>query len=255
VSVVSARRATALALAVAALLAVVAGCASDGLANGASAVDKAAASAAPTDPTAGLLDGPQLKSFLLTAADVPVGYRPAAAYTRDSGAVLAAAGPVVPGADAVGCASLTTTGFLSQLPGPNSASFAQDEFDDPSDQAISSEVDDYRGTDAATIMTAFLKRLSDCATFLDKADPNQPTYHVSTQAGPAIGDDSVQFEITSSSYLGGETGVVVRVGNLLVSVFHSTTRAGATGATAYGDAAKVAGRIVAAIGPAHTAAP
>ncbi len=245
-SVVSARRATALALAVAALLAVVTGCASDGLTNGASAVDKAAVSAAPTDPTAGLLEGTALKSFLLTATDVPVGYRPVAAYTRDSGAVLAGAGPVVPGADAVGCASLTTTGFLSQLPGPNSASFAQDEFDDPSDQAISSEVDDYRGTDEGHDHDRVPEAAVRLRHLPRQGRPDQADLSRDHPGRPAIGDDSVQFEITSSSYLGGETGVVVRVGNLLVSIFHSATRAGVTGATAYGDAAKVAGRIVAA---------
>lgn len=244
-------------LVAAAVLTTVAGCASGGLTNGASAVDKQGASTspgpAPADPNAGLLDGTELRSFLLTWADVPSGYRQNPAYTRES-AVFATPSTVVPGADAVGCTSLTTTGFLSQLPGPSSASFAQDEFDDPSGQTISSEVEDYRGTDAATVVTALLKRLSDCATFVDTADSNQPTDHVLTQAGPAIGDDSVQFELTSSKYLGGQTGVVVRVGNLLVAVFRSTIRAGDTGATAYGDAATVAGRVVAASRRQGTAA-
>lgn len=203
-------------------------------------------SPAPSYSDAALLPGSRLRSLLLTGAQVPGGYHAVGAAARDTGEVFAAPGAAVPPPDAVsGCAALTSTGFLALTPGPAAASFAQNEFDGPAGRTISSEVDDYRAGDAARLLAAFRGLLGRCASFADPTDARTPTWQLAAQPGPAIGDESVAFVVTSDTYLGGETAVVVRVGDLLVAVFDSTDRD--TGAQAGAYAASIAARAVAAL--------
>jgi hypothetical protein len=207
---------------------------------------------------AGLVAGAAMDPYLMHAAEVPAGYLPDPELTSDSGEGFRSAQSVsnddFATPDAIAeqagkneCPILNTTAFVTGVAGPSSASFAQNAFQDSNEDLIYSEVDSYRGNDAATVVKDVRALVARCTKFVDVTH-DHPTYHLTTSVGPAVGDEALTIVSTSPTEVGGQTSVLVRVKNLLVIVQDNRLHPKDTGEQAVDYAKTVTARVLAATG-------
>ncbi len=202
-----------------------------------------AATSGATNPNAGLKSGAQLKTFLLSAKDLPAGFKVTPDAVRDSGDVF---GPPSTATSPFrsACQSLDTNAWIEGA-GIGSASFAQTGFTDSYGDEIDAEIDSFRGADPQLVMTNLRKLFAACATYHTTTNGVRTTVKVVARAGPRIGDDSVKAVLTSPVWQGGSTLAAVRVGNAVVSVLYASSKSD-LGAKATNLAATIVQRLQAA---------
>ncbi|MFF3920604.1 hypothetical protein ACFYZB_45905 [Streptomyces sp. NPDC001852] len=174
--------------------------------------DAAEAKAASEDPDHGVWTGEDLKALLLPVGALPKGYKPDRDYTADSGTHF---GATVKKPISNNCTLLETNTWVDAA-GIGIASYAQADFQKPSKEEYSEDIDSFRGTDAWTAMTRLRKYVASCATFKDSSGPAVATFKVATKAVPDLGDESFETVLSAAVYEGGQTIVVSRVGHDIV---------------------------------------
>lgn len=188
-----------------------------------SASAPAATSSAPANPDAGLFTGTQLKSMLQPASFFPSGFTRDPSGSVNTGDTFQPATP--PGK--LPCSRLDSTGWVD-LSGIGSVSFAQSDFINKStSEEYAQEIDEYQGAGAKNVMAALRKLSTRCRTFSDQQTSSTVT--IKLRKGPALGDDSLSFRLTSPRWLGGTTLDAVRIGTAVIAVLYSADNG--TGAT------------------------
>lgn len=199
-------------LAVAALPLALAACSSGS--SGSSSAADAAKTTKPKDPNAGLLTGTQLKKALAPASYFASGFAVDPSVTRDTGDTYRA--PATKGAAKPNCADLGATGWID-LTGIEGVSFAQTAYIDKNTSAeLDQEVDVYRGTASADVMTALAKVVAACPVYTDSDSHTKVKVTGAKTAG--LGDDAYTVTLTDSAWESGTTLIATRVGTAVVSV-------------------------------------
>jgi len=191
------------------------------------------------DPDAGLRTGPQLAALLPAPAELPRGFRVTADGPQDSGAEFGT-DPVSAAPAHPDCGRLEGgNAWVTALGRP--AAFAQTEFRDGSGSQILAEVDAYRGAQARSVMAGYRRLFAACRTFTYTEGSTHARVSLGAQPGPAAGDESLRAVLRTPSFEGGVTVVVVRVGQLVTTVYDNST-AKDLGAAAVGLATATARR-------------
>ena len=213
-----------------------AGSSSPGSAYGSAAATVVATSSSAANPDAGLLTGVELKGLLEPKSFFPNGFSADPGGSVNTGDTYQK--PTAPGK--LPCARLDATSWVD-LSGLGSVSFAQSDFiDQATSEEAAQEIDVYRGTSARAVMTALRKVASRCPRFTDSQTSSVVTVRLGK--GPAVGDESLSFRLSSPRWQGGTTLVAVRVGTAVVTVlFSADSGAGATQAGYL--ATKLAGKV------------
>lgn len=184
---------------------------------------------ASANPDAGIPTGATLKQLLLPVSVLPKGYKAQPSYTRDTGTTMEAPTSAPATTD---CTKLETTSWIG-LTNVGPASFAQADFENSYQEEYNEEIDAFRGGDAQTVMSRIKNLVTKCATFKDNSGGTAATFTVKTTTVPALGDDSFEVVVTSPAYQGGQTVVVSRVGNEVITSFYNV-QSGDLGAPALG---------------------
>jgi hypothetical protein len=214
---------SALLLSLIALALVLAGCSSGSSTGSASAPSSAGKSDTKTDkdPNAGVKNGTKLKAALLTAKDVPSGFKVDKGFVRDTADVFGPDAKVVPPAKSA-CKQLDTNVWVSGA-GYGSASFAQTSYKSSFGGEIDAEIDGFRGTDSASVMDNLRKLYKLCPSFkITVPGVGKATMKLTSKAGPKVGDESIAATLTSETLKGGTTLAAIRVGTSVVSVLYSS---------------------------------
>ncbi|MFI1167106.1 hypothetical protein ACH4UM_26790 [Streptomyces sp. NPDC020801] len=197
-------------LAVAALPLVLAAC---GSTEATSAKDPASP-ATSKDPNAGLLTGTQLKKALAPASFFASGFAVDPSGARDSGGTYTP--PSTAPAAKPDCARLSGTAWIG-ITGVNGVSFAQNDYvSKNTSEDIGQEIDAYRGTTAASVLTDVAKTASACSGFTDSQTHSK--VKVTAKATPGLGDAAYTVTLTDTAWQNGTTLVAARVGTNVVSV-------------------------------------
>jgi hypothetical protein len=214
-----------------------AGSSSPGSAYGSAVATVAAASSSAANPDAGLLTGVELKGLLEPKSFFPKGFSADPGNSVNTGDTYQQ--PTAPGK--LPCTRLDATSWVD-LSGIGPVSFAQDDFiDQTTSQQAAQEIDVYRGTSARVVMAALRKAAGRCPRFTDSQTSSVVTVRLGK--GPAVGDDSLSFRLSSPRWLGGTTLVAVRVGTAVITVLFSAD-SGTGGTQADYLATKLAGKVI-----------
>ncbi|MCH5673863.1 hypothetical protein [Streptomyces gilvus] len=171
--------------------------------------------AATKDPNAGLLTGTQLKKALAPASFFAKGFAVDPSGARDSGSTYAEPS-TAPAATKPDCAKLDGTSWIA-VTGVAGVSFAQNDYvNRDSSQDIAQEIDSYRGTTAASVLTDVERIAASCASFTD--DQTHTKVKVTGAAASGLGDGAYTLTLTDSSWENGTTLIAARVGTNVVSV-------------------------------------
>ncbi|AJT61915.3 hypothetical protein [Streptomyces chattanoogensis] len=183
---------------------------------------KSAPSASPKAgaPKADLLNGTRLKSLLLPVGVLPKGYHADPQATRDTGKALQAPASSKALDLAGACPKLEASAWI-ETSGVPSASFAQADFVNASQEEFNEEVDSYRGTDAQTVMKRLEKVLTHCASFKDTSNGTTASVKVKTTTVPKVGDQTLKAVLSAPEWEGGTTLVATRVGNVVITTFYN----------------------------------
>ncbi|MFI9047817.1 hypothetical protein [Streptomyces sp. NPDC053427] len=209
--------------------------------GGKSAASGPSAGSAAGDPNAGLLNGTRLKSTLLPVGVLPKGYHADPQATRDTGKAFEAPSPSAAVDLAGACAKLEASAWI-ETSGVHSASFAQADFVNASQEEFNEEVDSFRGSDAQTVMTRLEKVLTHCAHFKDTSNGTTASVTVKTVKVPKVGDQTLKAVLSAPEWEGGTTLVATRVGKVVVTTFYSV-RSGDMGAAGLGLTEKIVARV------------
>lgn len=160
--------------------------------------------------------GTQLKSVLLTAADLPAGFTEESTGAQDSGATLSEAAAGV-NLGSAGCDTILNT--IGQT-GFGEASYASDAFTPASSLGEFDEtLLEFHRTDAAAFFSALRTAMGRCSSF-KASDETGGTENASLNLspGPKTGDESLGFTVKVS--IAGQTmveqGVAVRAGTAVL---------------------------------------
>ncbi|MER5474046.1 hypothetical protein ABZX90_15160 [Streptomyces sp. NPDC002935] len=196
----------------------------------------------PKDPNAGLLTGAQLKKALAPASFFATGFAVDPEGARDSGTTYTAPGSSpAPKPD---CTLLGGTSWIA-ITGDSGVSFAQNDYvSKATSEDIAQEVDTYRGTTAATVLTDLEKAVTACATFPDSDTHTAVKVTGTTTSGP--GDAAYTVTLTNSAWENGTTLIAARSGTDVVTVM--STDGHDNGAAT---AKKLAARIVTSLKGEH----
>lgn len=203
----------------------------------------ASSSGAAASATAAALDATTLNSELLTAGDMPKGYKAASSVTRHNAAALPDDSPS-PVAAASVCAILAQTAWI-RVSGIDTPDFAQAGFVNAANtEEISEEIDAFQGADAQKAMTALWQAFGHCATF---TEPYSGTTAKITLTRSMIGGQwsGIKSVLLSPAFAGGETLVAIRAGYAIVTVIDSVDSSD-DGSAAVTMAEKIASRVSAA---------
>lgn len=199
--------------------------------SAAPAASSASSIPAPNAGTAGLPNGDKLSAMLLPADAVPHGLRLDPAGTKSTGNGFNPPGsPEAIPADKV-CDRFKTTGWID-VTGLGSASFAQNDYMDDSQNLFGQEIDAFRGNDAQTAMASLNKILTGCHTFKTDMNGQKLPSTVKLEALPGVGDEAIQAVITSPDLEGGVTVVAARVGSMVVTTMFGDQHTTGTAAVA-----------------------
>jgi hypothetical protein len=179
------------------------------------------------DSTAGpspvhVVTGTELEALLVT--DVPATFTPNADGTADSG-VLPASPSTAPAAGTGDCRRLGQTGFVD-LSGITGVAFAQADFQDRHQNEINEELDVYPAGDAAEVLTRLRAVFAGCARFTYDSGGSPVHAKVVTSTLAGLGDGAFEAVYTSPQLYGGQTYVVARVGDTVISTFYNDTVGG-----------------------------
>jgi uncharacterized protein YceK len=205
------------------LAAVLTGCSSTSSSGSAPSSSGAGQAGTKTDsdPNAGVKNGTTLKAALLTAKDVPSGFKVDKDFVRDTADVYGPKAKIVAPSKAA-CKQLDTNVWVGGS-GVGSASFAQTSYKSSFGGELDAEIDGFRGTDSSTVMTNLHKLLKLCPSFkITVPGVGKATMKLSTKAGSKVGDESIKAVLTSATLKGGTTLVAIRVGTSVVSVLYSS---------------------------------
>lgn len=191
-------------------------------ATASTAAAPAPTSASPTDPTAGMPNGPKLKAALLPAADVPHSLKANPRGSQDSGDPLGmpSTGPAPTAKD---CTHLSDIPWI-QIAGISGDAFAGSDFTDSYSDDFNQEIDVFEGNTAATVMSRVKQLFASCAHFHQQQDGSTHAVTLTTKHLTGLGDDAVQGVLTSPDFQGGETLIAVRVGSFVVSTLYNDQR-------------------------------
>ncbi|MGW2516568.1 hypothetical protein ACWC09_05955 [Streptomyces sp. NPDC001617] len=171
--------------------------------------------AAAKDPNAGLATGAQLKKALAPASFFAKGFAVDPSGARDSGSTYGEPS-TAPATTKTDCAKLDGTSWIA-VTGVAGVSFAQNDYvNQNTSQDIAQEIDTYRGTTAATVLTDVEHLAASCATFTD--DQTHTKVKVAGAAASGLGDGAYALTLTDSSWENGTTLIAARVGTNVVSV-------------------------------------
>ncbi|WP_416972462.1 hypothetical protein [Streptomyces sp. 4F14] len=197
----------------AALPLALAACSSNSDSDSAPGKSAAPAKAAPKDPNAGILTGDQLTKALAPASYFAAGFAVDPTATRDTGSTYRAPETTAAKPD---CSGFGGTAWI-ELTGIKGVSFAQASYMDKNTTAeLDQEIDAYRGTTSADVMTALKKVVASCPGYTD-ADTKSKV-KITGAATPALGDEAYTITLTSDAWETGTTLVASRVGTNVVSV-------------------------------------
>lgn len=170
--------------------------------------------------TAGLLNGTRLKSLLLPAGALPKGYRADPKATRDTGKTFEAPSSSSALDLAGACPKLEASAWI-ETSGVPSASFAQADFVNASQEEFNEEIDSFRGKDAQKVMERLGKVLTHCAHFKDTSSGTTASVTIKTTKVPKVGDQTLKAVLSAPEWEGGTTLVATRVGNVVITTFYS----------------------------------
>lgn len=178
------------------------------------------------DPNAGLKNGSELKTALITKKDIPAGFKVQPDLTRDSAEGFGPKGSNATPTKA-SCKHLNTNVWINGA-GIDSAAFAQTSFKDSYGLEIDAEIDAYRGTDATKVMDNLDKLFKVCASYKTiTPGAGKSTVKVTRKAGPKAGDASTKAVLTSPVWQDGSTLIAVQVDKSVITVLYSSTKAAA----------------------------
>ncbi|MFE0458424.1 hypothetical protein ACFW1A_04070 [Kitasatospora sp. NPDC058965] len=186
-------------------------------------------SAAPSAPA--LPTGTKLNSLLLPATALPAGFKldPDGARSTGDGYNPSEAPSAVPSPQS--CDLLNTSAWITAS-GVSPAAFAQNDYQDASQNMIAQELDAFRGDDAKAAMAALTKALTGCHTFTVTQNGQHYTATITVKPLPGLGDEALQATLTSPSFTGGTTMVATRTGSFLAATYDSSqTTTGAAAVT------------------------
>jgi hypothetical protein len=190
-------------------------CSSSSDSSGSSDGKASAKPAATKDPNAGLSTGTQLKKALAPATFFAKGFAVDPSAARDSGSTYAEPS-TAPAATKPDCAKLDGTSWIA-VTGVTGVSFAQNDYvNRDTSQDIAQEIDAYRTTTAATVLTDVERIAASCASFTD--DQTHTKVKVTGTAASGLGDGAYTITLTDSSWENGTTLIAARVGTNVVSV-------------------------------------
>ncbi|MGP8304133.1 hypothetical protein ACTPOK_40770 [Streptomyces inhibens] len=171
-------------------------------------------------PNAGLLNGTRLKSLLLPVGVLPKGYKADPQATRDSGKAFAPPSSSSAVDLAGACPKLEASAWI-QTSGVESASFAQGDFANASQEEFNQEIDGFRGADAQTVMTRLEQVLKHCAHFKDTSNGTTASVSIKTTKVPKVGDQTLKAVLSAPEWEGGTTLVATRVGKVVITTFYN----------------------------------
>ena len=180
-----------------------------------------AAAAAPSksaSATDGLPDGTKLNAMLLPAAALPSQLKIDPSGTRSTGDGFNP--PLSPSAAPAGheCDALNGSGWAASA-GISSASFAQNDYTDDSQDMFAQEADAFRGNDAQATMAGLKQVLTKCHTYSEVQNGQSYPVTVTLKSLPGVGDEAFQAVATSPDFTGGATMVAARVGSVVVMTY------------------------------------
>jgi hypothetical protein len=195
-------------------------------------------------------NGTQLKTILLTAADVPQDFTEESIGAQNGGAGLSAAAPSV-NLDSADCNTVLNLINTVGQNGLGEASYASDAFTPPSGLGEFDEtLLEFHGTDAASFTGKLGAALNRCSSF-QASDASGATQSATVKVvpGPKLGDESVGFVVSVA--IGGQTmvmnGSAVRIGTAVMVIDNSLLQ----GQSSEIDLAKLAGLLAHRVGTLH----
>jgi hypothetical protein len=178
------------------------------------------------DPNAGLKNGSELKTALITKKDIPAGFKVQPDLTRDSAEGFGPKGKNATPTKA-SCKHLNTNVWINGA-GIDSAAFAQTSFKNSDGLEIDAEIDAYHDTDAAKVMDNLDKLFKVCAAYKTVTPgAGKSTVKVTHKPGPKAGDASTKAVLTSPVWQDGSTLIAVQVDTSVITVLYSSTKAAA----------------------------
>lgn len=192
-------------------------------------------------------NGTQLKTIMLTSADVPPDFTEESIGAQNSGGGLSAAAPTV-NLDSADCNTVLNLINTVGQNGLGEASYASDAFTPPSGLGEFDEtLLEFHGADATSFTGKLGAALNRCSSF-QASDASGATQSATVKvvAGPKLGDESVGFVVSVA--IGGETmvmnGAAVRMGTAVMVIDNSLLQ----GQSSEIDVTKLAGVLVHRVG-------
>ncbi|MDH6577318.1 hypothetical protein [Kitasatospora sp. MAP5-34] len=181
----------------------------------------------PAAGTDGLPNGTKLNAMLLPATALPSQLRIDASGTRSTGDGFNP--PLSPSAAPAGhvCDALNGSSWVNAA-GIASASFAQNDYTDDSQDMFAQELDAFRGNDAQAVMAGLKRVLTTCHTFTMAQNGQNYPVTVTLKSLPGVGDEALQAVATSPDWAGGSTMVAVRVGSVVVTSYDNDQKSTGT---------------------------
>ncbi|MDH6109278.1 hypothetical protein P3T36_000050 [Kitasatospora sp. MAP12-15] len=203
-----------------------------------SAAPPAAAGAPAKSPAAGtdgLPNGNKLNAMLLPAAAIPSQLKIDASGTRSTGDGFNP--PLSPSAAPAGhvCDALNASNWVDAA-GIASASFAQNDYTDDSQDMFAQELDAFRGNEAQAVMAGLKQVLTTCHTYTRVQNGQNYTVTVTLKSLPGVGDEAIQAVATSPDLDGGQTMVAARVGSVVVTTYDNDQNSTGTAGVALTEA-------------------
>lgn len=169
---------------------------------------------ASKDRDAGLLTGAQLKKALAPASFFASGYAVDPSGARDSGDTYST--PTGADVSKPDCTMLGGTGWLT-VTHAQGVSFAQNDYvNKDTSQDIGQEIDVFRGTGAASLITSLRTVVAECPSYLDSQTHTKVKVAGASTAG--LGDTAYTITLTDSAWDNGTTLIAARVGTAVVTV-------------------------------------
>ncbi|WP_457029654.1 hypothetical protein [Kitasatospora sp. P5_F3] len=174
----------------------------------------------PAAGTDGLPNGTKLNAMLLPAGALPQQLRldPSGSRNTADGFNPPLSPSAVPAEKA--CDMLNGSDWVG-VAGISSASFAQNDYMDDSQDMFAQELEAYRGKDAQTVMASLKQVLTACHTFTWEQNGQKFPVTVTLKSLPGVGDEAFQAVLTSPDWTGGSTAVAARIGSVVVTTFYN----------------------------------
>jgi hypothetical protein len=180
-----------------------------------------AAAQATASPAQATLTGTKLNSMLLSARDLPAGFRPYTPGLRNSADGISpdSSSPVPAGQV---CGRLTGTSWI-EAAGIDGAAFAEREYNNSGrTETIGEEIDTFDSGDAQKVMSGLWKAFGQCKAFTQDYSGMQARTTTVRAKLPGAGDEAIKAVETSPTFKGGTTLVAIRIGSTIVTCIYSS---------------------------------